>query len=300
MKIYHLKNSEINIEAYDSCIENSAQGTIYAMSWYLDIVSPNWELLMVDDYNFVMPIPVKKKLFFKYCAQPPLCQQLGLFSLKELTAEILDNFIKTIPYLYCDFYLNAHNQYADFKLKSNYELNLKQSYEKMRAEFSNNCARNIKKAEKENLSVENQTDEKVYLDFVSAHCGNLPVKHLISVLQRIINGVKKHSTVEIWNARNENHEILSCALFLRWKTRFYYLFPISSEKGKAKQSMSFLLDKFIRKYAECDFVLDFEGSSIPNIAHYYAGFGSQNKPYPHFLKTNKFFDFLRKFKQNMQ
>ena len=108
MRIYYLKNQEINFKAYDFCVENSTQGTIYATSWYLNIVSPGWELLMADDYNYVMPIPVKKKLFFKYAIQPPLSQQLGVFSLKELTIDIFQSFIKHIPYRYCNFFLNIN------------------------------------------------------------------------------------------------------------------------------------------------------------------------------------------------
>ena len=290
MKIRYLKNNEIDYKAYDFCIENSSQGTMYAMSWYLDIVSPCWELLMADDYNYVMPIPVKKKLFFKYAIQPPLCQQLGVFSLKDLTSEIFSHFIKTIPYRYCNFYLNAENvfnEFANLKLKSNYELGLNQSYEELRAKFSTNCKRNITKAEKEKLNVENQTDEKVYLDFVLANCGDRPIKNLICVLQDVIKGASKNSKIEIWNVRNENHELLSCVLFLRWKQRFYYFVPVSSVEGKLKQSMSFLLDTFIRAYANSEFILDFEGSSIPDIARFFESFGSQNKPYPRFLKTKR-------------
>ncbi|MCL2650010.1 MAG: hypothetical protein FWD60_03160 [Candidatus Azobacteroides sp.] len=295
MKIYYLKNQEINFKAYNFCVENSTQGTIYAMSWYLNITSPGWELLMADDYNYVMPIPVKKKYFFKYAIQPPLCQQLGVFSLKELTSEVFNCFIEAIPYRYCNFFLNSENvfdEFASLKFNSNYELDLRYSHEEIRAGFSTNCIRNIKKAEKENLSVENQTDEKVYIDFVMANCGDRPIKHLIHVLQHLIEGVDKNSKIEIWNVRNGNHEILSCVLFVRWTNRFYYLVPISSTEGKLKQSMSFLLDMFIQRHAKSGFVLDFEGSSIPNIARYYESFGSQNKPYPKFVKTNKFFDLL--------
>ena len=289
MKIRHLKNNEIDYKAYDFCIENSSQGTMYAMSWYLDVVSPQWELLMADDYNFVMPIPVKKKYFLKYAIQPYLCQQLGVFSLKELTSEIFISFIKKISYKYCHFFLNANNVFdgsMNFNLRSNYELDLSRSYDEIKAGFSTNCLRNIKKAEKEELEIENQTEENIYLDFLLANSENRPIKHPTNILQDIIESVTQHSKIEIWSVRNKNQNLLSCALFLKWKNRFYYFVPVSAKEGKLKQSMSYLLDGFIKHYAQSEFVLDFEGSSIANIARFYKGFGSQNKPYPELRKKN--------------
>ena len=35
------------------------------MSWYLDIVSKNWDGIIVDDYEIVFPIIFKKIFFLK-------------------------------------------------------------------------------------------------------------------------------------------------------------------------------------------------------------------------------------------
>ena len=290
MKILHLKSNEIDYEAYDSCIENSSQGTIYAMSWYLDIVSPGWELLMADDYNFVMPVPLKKKFFLKYAIQPPLCQQLGIFSLKELTQEIFSRFIKTIPYNYCHFYLNASNVFNNiaFKLRSNYELDLNQSFDKTKANFSTNCLRNIKKAEKENLCFKKMTDVDVYISLLKRNTINTFLKKNLNLLAAILRKTENTGT-EIWNVFEENGEILAIAPLVKWKNRMYYLAPVSTIRGKQKYAMFFLLDQFIKEKSATKLVLDFEGSMIQGVARFYEGFGSQNKPYPELIKYNKFY-----------
>jgi hypothetical protein len=54
--IKYLKHKEINKEKWDKCISSSHNKIIYALSWYLDVVSPNWDGLIKGDYEAVMPI----------------------------------------------------------------------------------------------------------------------------------------------------------------------------------------------------------------------------------------------------
>ena len=77
MFIRHLSHKSIDKEKWDQVISAANNGLIYAKSWYLDIVSPNWEALVSDDYNFVFPIPIKRKYKLPYIVQPPLAQQIG-------------------------------------------------------------------------------------------------------------------------------------------------------------------------------------------------------------------------------
>jgi hypothetical protein len=89
MKIRHLKHSEIDLQKWDSCVQNAANALVYAESWYLDIVSPHWEALVADDYEYVMPLPVKRKFGIPFLVQPPLSQQLGVFSLHIIDKSIV-------------------------------------------------------------------------------------------------------------------------------------------------------------------------------------------------------------------
>ena len=286
MKIIYLKNNEIDYKAYDFCVENSSQGTIYAMSWYLDIVSPAWELLMADDYNYVMPIPVKKKYFFKYAMQPLVCQQLGVFSLKKLTFDIFNSFINHIPYMYCRFYLNSGNVFEEqpkSHLLNNYELNLNFSYDDIKTKYGKNCTRNIKKAEKENLVLETRTDINDYISVLKDNTLNKRLLERIERLVAIIKETEKFGT-EIWNIREESGDVCAIAPLIRWKNRVYDLAPVSTQIGKQKYAMFFLIDRYIKAQSENDLILDFEGSVIPGVAQFYKGFGAELKLYPYFYK----------------
>ena len=79
--ITYIKRKDLEVEKYDACIENSLQSRVYAFSWYLDIVADNWDVLVLDDYKAVMPIPWKKKYFIRYVHPPLWLLELGVFSL---------------------------------------------------------------------------------------------------------------------------------------------------------------------------------------------------------------------------
>ncbi len=301
MNIQYIKHNNIDLKKYDYCIENSTQGTIYAMSWYLDVVSPNWDILMADDYNYVMPIPVKKKFFLKYAIQPLLCQQLGIFSLKRLTSGIFSLFIKEIPYSFYKLQFNAGNIFEDYpnlRLRSNYTLDLNQSYEEIKSGYSKNCLRNLKKAEKEKLELVRNTNVEILLKTVVENLRTLLTNNSLHIFLNIFEKAKIHAHAEIYSANKED-TLLSCVLFLKWKNRYYYLLPVSTNEGKQKQSMTFLLDQFIQNNIKNKQFLDFEGSSISSIAEYYRKFGSKPELYPELTSNNlcsKIFLFLIRIK----
>ena len=109
--ISFVKRAALDVEKYDSCIENSIQSRIYAFSWYLDIVADHWDVLVLNDYEAVMPLPWKQKFGLKYITQPYFCQQLGIFSVEKISKEIQLQFIKKIPlqFLKVALVLNSQN-----------------------------------------------------------------------------------------------------------------------------------------------------------------------------------------------
>ena len=81
--IQYLTRKQLDVSKYDYCIENSMQSRMYAFSWYLDLVTDNWDVLVLNDYEAVMPIPWRRKFFIKYVYPPFWMLELGVFSLKE-------------------------------------------------------------------------------------------------------------------------------------------------------------------------------------------------------------------------
>src|ERR1700692_3437990 len=78
--IHYLKHNAIDKRRWDEAIDRAFNGMIYAKSWYLDIVSPQWDALVSDDYRAVMPLTWRRKFGVYYLYQPFFTQQLGVFT----------------------------------------------------------------------------------------------------------------------------------------------------------------------------------------------------------------------------
>ncbi|MDD4149451.1 MAG: hypothetical protein PHE33_05430, partial [Bacteroidales bacterium] len=178
MEINYLKHNEINKILWDDKINHSLNGTVYAMSWYLDIVSPNWEALVTNDYQFLMPLPVKSKYGFKYLTQPCLSQQLGVFSDLEITDHLFQQFLNKIPYNFYRLQFNSGNCFEQNseKLRPNYLLSLQGSYKEIFSGYNQNCKRNIKKAQGLSQTVYTDLKPSEFWDFLQQNLNFIPTK----------------------------------------------------------------------------------------------------------------------------
>ena len=292
MYIKFVPHNEIDFAAYDRCIEQSSFGTIYAMSWYLNAVNSAWNLLVLDDYRYVMPLPFKRKFCIPYSFQPPFCQQLGLFSCREITGKLLQDFLSAIPQRFYIVQLNSGNNFLEknkifgkVNIYLNYTLNLSAEYEKIKNGFHKNFKRNIKRAETFSLSYNENIDIKTWQTFIEQYAENRPIKKMMPVFLNLFDAVKKNAKAEIVSVKNDTGETVACAIFMLWNNRAYYIVPVSSQEAKEKGAMSFLLNEWIKRHAQTPLVLDFEGSSAPNIARFYQSAGA-NEEYYTVVKSN--------------
>ena len=102
--IKRLKYEEVDWQKYQNCLEQSEQYIFFAEKKYLDILlHQNWEILVDNDYEAVMPIPLAKKWRFNFVVMPLQTQQLGIFSEKD-TPELNESFLAFFQQNYKVFY----------------------------------------------------------------------------------------------------------------------------------------------------------------------------------------------------
>jgi hypothetical protein len=158
MDIIYKKHNTIDKQQWDKLIDAAYNSMPYAYSWYLDIVSPGWDALVVGDYEMVMPLTYGKKWGISYLYQPYFTQQLGVFSNKKLNYDEINTFISEISakFKYIDVCFNQLNTSVlhiskALALRNNQEILLNTNYESIYSEYSYNARKNIRKAQQHKL-----------------------------------------------------------------------------------------------------------------------------------------------------
>jgi len=279
MKIKHLTHCKIDIQKWDNTILNACNSMVYSESWYLDIVSPNWEALVLGDYEYVMPLPVKRKCGIPFLVQPPLTQQLGVFSIHKIEENIIEHFIANIPYRSYHLNLNEKNPFEKGTQQPNLLLNLNENYQNLFSNYSTNTKRNVKKAQESEKKIRKNLSAGEFLEFYQDVEKNYPTEPERKVNTLIVEALEK-GKITLYGASNKNNELISGLCLLHSPQRLIYLLPVSNKEGKESLAMFKIVDEIIKNYANQNFLLDFAGSSIENISRFYQGFGAEKYFYP--------------------
>lgn len=275
--IQYIANNNLDYEKWDKCIIGSVNSTFYAKSWYLDIVCEQWDALVLNDYEAVMPLPKRKKWGITYIYQPFMCQQLGVFHKQE--SRCVDDFISAIPkeILHFNFNLNTHNSSTIYVSKSNvnYLLPLDKNIEELRVNYSKSHLKNLRRANKHNLSIATVPDSAEQFSknkrllasgFMNAKQFDLEFK--------ILNTSLELGKGEIFSVKGNQGNC--CSVFVIYDNkRLYLLSSYSNEEGKRKSAYFFLLDYIFSLEKFRGFVFDFEGSNLEGVAQRNKGFGAE-------------------------
>lgn len=292
--IQYYNHTEINRQKWDALI--ASNGMIYAQSWYLDIVHPGWEALVLDDYEAVMPITGGTKFGIHYLFQPFFAQQLGIISRQPLSPEKQTQFLQSIPekYRFCEIRLNESNTFNDniqgVEYHRNVILNLNQDYDSIRAHYHTNTKRNLAKAEGNGLELDFETDLPEIIDLFRSNRG-ASVKVWgdaeYAILLRLKDAALRHDQALVVGVKHQETKALLCGgLFMATADRVIFLFSGCNEAGKEKQAMTFMMDRMIQRFANQPITFDFEGSDDDNLRRFYLGFGGEERRYPSYTYNN--------------
>jgi hypothetical protein len=290
-----LQNNQIDRARWDACIAHSNEGVVYALSWYLDLVSPGWEGIIDEQqgkYSTVVPLPKGKKFGVSFLRQPLFCQQLGAFSILK---EVAPADLASIAELLCrrfthirEYSFNTANPalppfpQANLRVHDHYThyLSLDASYQNLYRHYSRDRKLNLKRAQKANLEIFESNDIRpliaIFREDAAQKIYGGVAEAAYELLLSLYSELRRRGLATLLYTRNAAGEVNAGCLFVSYRNRITYLFNAATRKGRDLNGRSLMIDKIIREHAGQNVVLDFESpAGVEAITYFYQGFGAQ-------------------------
>lgn len=296
--IKRLKYHEIDWRKYQKCLENSEQYLFFAEKQYLDLlIGENWEILIYEDYEAVMPIPIVKKIGFNFVLMPLQTQQLGVFSEKDdavINQKLLEFFQKKYKIYYYAF--NAKNSFLKTLNKRNNYVLPSDDYQEIKSRYSIHRRRNVRVLAdfEERIKFEETTNLEDSKLFFQKHIVGLDKKWLID---KTFSNMKKLWDIQLLKVYSLYIDgALASQAYILDAPKEQFLINFINDKNFLKfNSTSIILDKIIQKnISQKQF--NFHGSNIPEIAEFYRRFGATEEQYSFIAHSKKqlLLSFLKK------
>ncbi len=298
MDIKHLKHSDIDFVKWDKTILSSSFPLVFAQSFYLNSTCPNWEALIIGDYDSVFPLTQHKKFGIPYLAQPSFTPQLGVYGI--VNTQIEEAIYNTIcsKYKLIEIELNASNKFETnfHSKKSTYFIEYDKEYKQ-----NQNTKRNIAKAIENGLQFEaiNYSDvinlSTIYLNpFLSKTLHLSP--NTISKFNVLLNSAMENKSLYSFKVIDSKNNVKALAHFISNGKHTVYLKGTNFDKSENSGSMHFLTNNAIQFFETRSLFFDFGGGSKESLAKFYKGFGALPISY-NTLKINKLPWLIKLFKK---
>jgi len=300
VSIQYLNRKDIAVHKWDKCIRTASNSLIYGYSWYLDAMADQWDALILNDYEAVMPLPWRRKYGIRYVYPPAFCQQTGVFGQQSHYTKYLERFLNSarLHFSFLEINLNFENNYPGSIPGTNFTLTLDAPYENIFSGYKSTLQQDIAKAGNSGLQYFKSSDYRLILKNYHntyrhrfTHVTNADFQKL-SDLCSILD--KKQGLI-IREAGFDNNRMAGAVLF-DMDNRIYLMVSVTSPEGRQYKATHFLINEIIREYTGCRKIFDFEGSSLPGVSHFFKSFGAINQPY-FFFKHNRLPWPLRRLKK---
>lgn len=277
--LVYKQHNDIDKTKWDECITNSINSLPYAYSWYLNLVCDNWDAIVLNDYQAVMPLPWKSKFGFRYISHPYFCQQLGVFYTTQTIN--VDDFIKAIPksFLFVRMNLNFSNTDSKFVVKTNSNYTIELSEVDHKSQYSKSHLNNIQKAIKKGVSISlNPDNSEDYSAQKANESSSFMTDNLLKLERKIINHLIDLKKGKIFSA-SLNAENCSSIFLYQENNRLILLTSYTNREGKKNGAYFYLLDHILNMDQFRNFIFDFEGSNLVGVAKRNRGFGAVKTTY---------------------
>ncbi len=281
--IKRLNYQQIDFEKYQHCIETSLQRNFYAKKEILDTLCEEWELLVSGDYDYIMPVPLKKKYGFHFVLMPLFCQQLGVFS-KTVNREMEQQFLTFLKrnYRVFSYYFNHQNTFnQDLKVKKNYFIECTE-YSVLRKNYFKGRKSTVKTAQYLDFKEVGLAET---FGFINDNFKGLKKKSDFQKFLGYLKFLETKKMLRIFGAFKDN-QLTSLAIMICEGDAFSLLGLVNDENYRLDNGASYLIDRILKENIH-EKSFDFMGGSIRGIEVFFKSFGSVLQEYPVLENTKK-------------
>ncbi|MBI1316747.1 hypothetical protein GC167_07795 [bacterium] len=285
-----LQRSDIDLRAWDACVDSDPRSLVYGRTFYLDGLRPDWCGLVEGDYRRVMPLFSSVKWGIRYGFRAFGAQQLGVFG-PEVTPDRVEAFLNAVPrnWPWVDLYLNEGDaprseQIPQWRLRPqpNYLLDLDRSYEAVYAGYNTQTVRNLRKSEQAGFRIFEQGSPEALIALFQENRGReLPsMGELEYATQLRIQHQMLHRGMGLlWMVHDERNSPAAGVFCTVYRNRITLLFSGQSAEGRERSAMTALWNALFLQYSMKGYTFDFEGSADPGIQRFVEGFGAVRTRY---------------------
>lgn len=280
--------------AWDQQALRQSGSSIYLHSLYLDEVAPGWGY-MEHTNGIRIPIWLRKRWGLNEITHPLFIQHFRpifpgfdeafdlnslLLALEKMAPRISLQLDLPVP---AD--LPPHWQLQE---RTSYRMPLTGDAASLQAGYSSHHKRILKKKHELVLAAESPL-----ADFQQLFLAEMPrlsglKASELAVVERLMTWISIKRRGQLFTARHQGKLVAGCFI-LHSGNRLLYQWAVSSEQGKELHAMHHLIAYVLESYAESRLEFDFEGSMIPGLQRFYAGFGA--KPYLYVRLTRNLLPF---------
>ena len=294
LKAEFLLHHQISRPNWDQFVESSTEGCLYARSWFLDAVMPEWGAVVVQQsgqWEAVLPLRIREKYGIGYALQPTFCQYLGVL-FKQLSGRnnhvlhkkrtLLQAIISAIPekirlfsYNFSpefDYFLPFVHEGFDVKPRMSLVLPLDRPLPSIVGDFSTSVLNHIKKSQQNGLVCRMGTGIDVLLQRMLRY-RFIRRPEECEALERLGRFALERNLGFLLEVVDTQENIQCSGLFLIEKEKAVFVASALDRDKRQFGSNSLLILEAIKK---CKLMgikeLDFKGSMLYGVEKFFLGF----------------------------
>lgn len=286
-ELQKIKRKNLDLEKYSKVLSDSLNYRIYAEYWYLDLLTnKKWECWVYGDYEVIMPIPLQFKFGFKFVIQPIYCQQLGIFYREEISDELFKEFEKKLhKYFVRSYHFNEENTERynpKGEKRVNYVLDLNRPYDEIFANYSKHRRKDIRKSNNLGIRVSETTNFRNFIEMTFFNYPKLSKFIDEEFLEQYLTKTQVKEKLICCDVLDKNKNLIASQIFIKSGNRNICMGFARNKELENHNSSAFVINYLIQKLSGENFILDFEGSMIPEVAKFMEGFHPDKKFYTNF------------------